>query len=326
MASIRWDSTEIHFKSQETLINVKRKTLKRLNFEIDPPLQLRAKSPLHPAILTLQSEGVTQQIPVYILWVPPHQATSYLFDFDRDGNQEFVLENAQTRIVVNPRAGGRITQMISKKTGENVVATAGMLRDMFALMEPLDTMWENEKLPGWTRSRIPGLNTRQYTIETIVHTETQAVVILFYQAPDISHQGAIIKKTIGLDPDVSSIWVRYEVHISSGDPMQEFKIHDVIYLDPHAKLRYEQNGDIQTESLEKNLDKDFQPRWLGIQNSKTDWAVELPASTSVSLKARGNYAVIEMSFGKMASADKPYIYNLRYRVGPRAIEGFHARK
>src|SRR5208283_395844 len=111
-------------------------------FKIKPPLQSRVSSPIHIAILTLQSGSSIQRVPVGILSVPPHQSVSYLIDLDRDGNQEFVLENSQARIVINPRAGGRITQMISKETGENVVAPAGMLRDMFALMAPLDVAWE----------------------------------------------------------------------------------------------------------------------------------------------------------------------------------------
>ncbi|MBI4056906.1 MAG: beta-galactosidase, partial [Elusimicrobia bacterium] len=314
--SIQWSSPSLMFTSPPTTIDLKRHASKKLTFEV----QALSDSPTHAATLALQSDNWTQEIPIQVLWISSHQSVGYSFDLDRDEKSEIILENAKLRVAVNPVAGGRITQMVSKENETNIVATPGMLRELFTLMEPLDTTWENQKLPSWTRSRTPGLNTRSYSVEKFSQNGPQANVTLSYQTRDVSHQGAQIKKTISLYPDSSATLVSYEVQVASGDANQEFKIHHVIYLDSGAKLRYGQNGKTQTESLEKDLNKDFSPDWIGIKNSDAEWAVDWSTATHVTLKAKKNYAVLEITLGKLPLSNKTYSYQLRYHYGPNAFK------
>src|SRR5581483_8445254 len=99
-------------------------------------LPLDRRTGVHSMTLSLESGGEKSELPVAVLQLPKGVAAVYPFDFDRDGNQEIVLENAKLRVVVDPASGGRVMQFVDKRTDRNAASTAGLLRDQFALAEP----------------------------------------------------------------------------------------------------------------------------------------------------------------------------------------------
>jgi hypothetical protein len=81
--------------------------------------------------MRIHSRGEDRTAPVVFAVVGEDVPAQYRFDFDRDGAEEWALENERLRLIVSPEAGGRIVALVDKTTGTNLTTTAGMLRDLF---------------------------------------------------------------------------------------------------------------------------------------------------------------------------------------------------
>lgn len=81
--------------------------------------------------MRIHSRGEDRTAPVVFAVVGEDVPAQYRFDFDRDGAEEWALENERLRLIVSPEAGGRIVALVDKATGTNLTTTAGMLRDLF---------------------------------------------------------------------------------------------------------------------------------------------------------------------------------------------------
>ena len=312
--TVKWVPAGIPAEPREQTVEIEPGAESRLRFEFP-----ESGDTLLPGTLYITGQTSRLKIPLSVLRIPSSGAVYYTYDFDRDGNPESVLENAKIRVVVSPVAGGRIFQMVSKDTGANLVASPGMLREIFTAMEPLDTAWDGKPLPGWTRSRTPGLNTRAYSVDRIIQNGSQAGLSLSCFVPDVSPGGVTVKKTITLEGESSAVVVDYEIGAASATLSQELKIHHVLLLDSTSYLWYLENGSVQKESLAQAVRKEFHPSWLGIQNSSDSWAVELFSGASVSLNAKKNHAILEITPGNL-SLPQTYHFRLRYLVGPDAIQ------
>src|SRR5256885_1079941 len=55
-------------------------------------------------------------------------------------------------------------------------------------------------------------------------------------------------------------------------------------------------------------------------DSAAEWAVEWSTAAAVTLNARENYAVLDITLGQMPIAYNTYAYQLRYHYGPAAIK------
>lgn len=315
--SVKWGPKGIVTETAENTVNIAPGDKRQLLFEL--PDSSGSKNVLFPGTLRIEDQNSQLEIPLSILRIPPFGAAYYTYDFDRDGNPESVLENAKIRVVVSPRSGGRIFQMVSKDTGANLVASPGILREIFTAMEPLDTAWDGKPLPSWTRSRIPGLNTRAYSVDRMIQSGSQASVSFSCFVPDVSPRGVTVKKTITLEGESSAIVVDYEIDVASAAISQELKISHVLLLDPASYLWYRENGLVQKESLAQAVRKDFHPAWMGIQNSSDSWAVELPSAASVMLNAKKNHVILEITLGNL-SVPQTYHFRLRYLAEPDAIQ------
>ncbi|MFY9530345.1 MAG: beta-galactosidase [Candidatus Acidiferrales bacterium] len=143
--------------------------------------------------------------PVAYLKIPEGAESHYRFDFDRDGKDEWVLENSGFRLIVSPDSGGRAIALVEKKSGQDLVSSVGAFRDNFSYTG--NPVGEN---PERAHGRY-GLFNRAYAADWLpgdAHTPLR----LRYDAPDIFPDGASIEKTVQFDaPDV--IRVNYRISL-----------------------------------------------------------------------------------------------------------------
>ena len=145
--------------------------------------------------------------PLVFLLHSPGAQEHYRFDFDRDGADEWVLENDRLRLIVSPESGGRAIAFSDKLSGENLSTSVGLLRDSFSFAE---------NPPGINPARRHGqygLSNRPY-IAAWAGGAAHPVLRLRYRAPDVFPAGAEIQKTVRLDGD-ASLRVHYRVALNS---------------------------------------------------------------------------------------------------------------
>jgi hypothetical protein len=67
--------------------------------------------------------------------VSPNEAgnTHYQYDFDRDGEPEWVLENDRLRIIVSPADAGRALALVDKSTNDDLITLGGAFHDFLTL-------------------------------------------------------------------------------------------------------------------------------------------------------------------------------------------------
>ena len=131
-------------------------------------------------------------LPLAFLQPNADGAYHYRYDFDRDGADEWVLENANLRLIVSPESGGRALALVEKASGANLSTSVGMFRDNFSFTE--NSAGGNE-LRAHGRY---GLFNRPYVADWAADGK-DAVLKLRYEAPDIFPAGARIEKTIRLE-------------------------------------------------------------------------------------------------------------------------------
>lgn len=83
--------------------------------------------------LRVRREPATR--PVAYAVIRPDAVTPYRFDFDRDGNTEWVLEDRALRLIFSPAAGGRAIALLDKLTRTNLITAAGAFLDVLLSAE-----------------------------------------------------------------------------------------------------------------------------------------------------------------------------------------------
>ena len=141
--------------------------------------------------MTVTAGGEHTQTPVYFAVIPEKETIGYRFDFDRDANPEWVLENTGLRLIVSPEEGGRAIALVDKLSAANLATTIGFFADHFAY---------TPNPPGINPARAYGrygLFNRPYRAEWLSEDAGRALR-LSYRALDIAPAGARIEKTIRL--------------------------------------------------------------------------------------------------------------------------------
>ena len=160
--------------------------------------------------MTVSSGTEHSQTPVYFAVVPEKGTIGYRFDFDLDGNPEWVLENAGLRLIFSPEAGGRAIALVDKSSAVNLATTIGLLADHFAY---------TPNPPGINPARAHGrygMFNRRYRAEWLNEDDGRALR-LSYRAPDVTPAGARIEKTIRL-LDAHRFAVDYDVVLDAAAP------------------------------------------------------------------------------------------------------------
>jgi len=136
----------------------------------------------------------------------------YRFDFDRDGADEWVLENDRLRLIVSPESGGRALALMDKSTGANLSTSVGLLRDNFSF---------TENPAGINPARVRGkygLFNRAYRAAW-GGDAANTILNLDYDAPDVYPVGATIEKSIRLEePDAVRVDYRVSLHAGGAQP------------------------------------------------------------------------------------------------------------
>ncbi len=142
-------------------------------------------------------------LPVAFLMHSSDAQEHYRFDFDRDGADEWVLENDRLRLIVSPEAGGRGVALMDKLSGGNLSTSVGLLHDNFSFTENPPTISEARR-----RGRY-GLFNRPYIPEWGPDA-THPVLNLHYDAPDIFPAGAALEKSIQFEGG-DTVHVNYKI-------------------------------------------------------------------------------------------------------------------
>ncbi len=146
------------------------------------------------AELRLKGFGDEKISPVAFVPVRTEGATTYQFDFDRDGAQEWVLENTGLRALLSPEAGGRVVALVNKQNGLSLTNSVGLLRDQFMSSGDLVNLADPAYRAEW------------------VTRENDTDLRLSYSARNDDPPAARIEKTIRLLPGDGSLPGVLEAH------------------------------------------------------------------------------------------------------------------
>jgi hypothetical protein len=158
---------------------------------------------------TIQIHSKTDHRSVPVVFLPLRQdgVTHYRYDFDRDGADEWVLENSGLRLIVSPESGGQIVALVDKSSGANLSTSVGLLRDSFSYAENPKGAREHRAHGRY------GLFNRPYAAQW-QSEQTNPAVKLQYDAPDIFPAGAHIEKTIQFE-SAGTLRVDYRVSLNA---------------------------------------------------------------------------------------------------------------
>jgi Glycosyl hydrolases family 35 len=162
---------------------------------------------LFHTVIQVRLGGDHRVLPLVFLLHSPGAQEHYRFDFDRDGADEWVLENDRLRLIVSPESGGRAIALTDKLSGQNLSTSVGLLRDNFSF---------TENPPGISAARRRGrygLSNRPYVAEWGGDAQNP-VLKLDYHAPDVFPAGAEIEKSVRLDGD-AALRADYQVALSA---------------------------------------------------------------------------------------------------------------
>ncbi len=144
-------------------------------------------------------------LPVAFLQPRADGVYHYRYDFDRDGADEWVLENSNLRLIVSPESGGRALALVDKTSGQNLATSVGLFRDGFSFTAAANPPGADE---GRARGRY-GLFNRPYAAEWLGE-QKDPILKLHYDAPDVAPGGASIEKAIRFEGP-SEVRVEYSV-------------------------------------------------------------------------------------------------------------------
>lgn len=192
-----------------------------------------SKSVLHPFNITLSDGVATETVKVNLLALRKGEAVAFSYDVDRDGFDDYVLENEFLRLIVSPRAGARAFALINKRTGANVFTSVGGLRDKFVELDPADPTRNARRKRG-----MYGTFNRPYSAEILQGVGAQAVLKLAYDAPEVYPAGARIERIITLKANEEFFTVDYRVTPKVADGKQAFwSASSIVIGDPNNQAR-----------------------------------------------------------------------------------------
>jgi hypothetical protein len=164
------------------------------------------KSVLNPFEVKIGDGVSTANARVVLVALRKSEAIAFSYDIDRDGVDDYVMENEHLRLIISPRAGGRSFALIDKKSGANIFTSVGGLRDKFVELDPVDPT------PNPRRKRgMYGTFNRPYLAEIVEGMGKQSVVKMSYDAPEIYPAGARIERTIELKAGEEFFTVDYRI-------------------------------------------------------------------------------------------------------------------
>ena len=178
----------------------------KLQEKNSPALPIGPDGLIHETILVKDGQD-HRVIPIAFLPLHAEGTTAYRYDFDRDGADEWVLENGVLRLVVSPESGGRAIALMDKTGGENLSTSVGLLRDNF-LFTPNPEGINPRRARG-----LYGMFNRAYAAQWGGDAINPSLE-LHYDAPDVYPAGASIDKTVQIEGP-ATVRVDYRVKLAA---------------------------------------------------------------------------------------------------------------
>lgn len=276
-----------------------------------------AKSAINPFAVTISDGRVTEVARVNFVALRKGEAVAFAYDIDRDGFEDYILENDHLRLILSPRAGGRAFALIDKRTGANVYTSVGGLRDKFVELDPQDpTRNARRKRGAW------GTFNRGYSAEILEGMGSRVQVKLAYDAPDVHPAGARIERTITLHAADAFFLTDYRITPNPGtaNGKQAFWSASSIPLgDPLVRGRrfVASDGPFDFMNL-KTRAIDVQAGWLGAQIAQDSLFAILwrPAEVrAAEVEMKDFSSLLNVKFAPFP-ADAPQAYRLVTYLGP----------
>jgi hypothetical protein len=164
------------------------------------------KAALNPFTVTISDGQTTETARVNFVALRKGEAVAFAYDIDRDGFDDYVLENDHLRLVISPNAGARSFALINKHTGANVFTSVGGLRDKFLELDPQDPTRNPRRKRG-----MYGTFNRPYTAEIKEGMGRRVVLTLSYDVPDIYPSSVRIERAVTLNAGDEFFTVDYRV-------------------------------------------------------------------------------------------------------------------
>jgi hypothetical protein len=193
------------------------------------------KSVLNPFEVKIGDGRSTATARVVFVALRKGEAVAFAYDIDRDGFDDYVLENEHLRLIVSPRAGARSFALINKKSGINVFTSVGGLRDKFVELDPADPTTNPRRRRG-----MYGTFNRPYSVSVTESMGKQAVLKMSYEALDAYPAGARIERNIILKAGDDFFTVDYLItpHSKTVNGKQSFwSSNSIIVGDPNNQAR-----------------------------------------------------------------------------------------
>lgn len=255
------------------------------------------KSAINPFNIKLSDGTLTETAKVNLLTLRKGEAVAFAYDVDRDGFDDYLLENEFLRLIVSPRAGARSFALINKRTGQNVFTSVGGLRDKFVELDPSDQTRNPRRKRG-----MYGTFNRPYAAEILAGMGGEVILKLEYEATDAYPAGARIERRIALKAGEEYFTVDYRITPKVADGKQAFwSASSIVIGDPaiQSKRFFSADGGF-------NFDK-ARTRAL---NADSGWmAAAIDAQTTFALLWRES----EVETSEVEMKDFSSLINLKFK-------------
>ncbi|MGH9835009.1 MAG: hypothetical protein ACRD9Y_18465, partial [Blastocatellia bacterium] len=164
------------------------------------------KAALNPFAVTISDGKTTETAKMNFVAIRKGEAVAFAYDIDRDGFDDYVLENEHLRLIISPNAGARSFALINKRTGANVFTSVGGLRDKFVELDPQDPTRNPRRKRG-----MYGTFNRPYSAEIKEGMGKRVVLALKLDAPEVYPAGARTERDVTLNAGDEFFTVDYRV-------------------------------------------------------------------------------------------------------------------
>ncbi len=285
------------------------------------------KSVLNPFDVKIGDDRSTANARVVLVALPKGEAVAFTYDIDRDGFNDYVMENEHLRLIVSPRAGARSFALIDKSSGANVFTSVGGLRDKFVELDPADPT------PNPRRKRgLYGTFNRSYSAEIVEGMGAQAVLKISYDAPEIYPAGARIERHLVLKAGDEFFTVDYLVtpNSKSVNGRQAFwSSNSIVVGDPANKARrFVSAGNAFDFVAASAKSLNVPDGWVAAPIAEKItfailWRADEVNTAEIEMKEFSSF--INVKFKPFASAE-PQTYRLVYYLGSKSPEQLAAEQ
>ncbi len=281
------------------------------------------KSALNQFNVTLSDGALTETARVVPVTLRKGEAIAFAYDVDRDGFDDYVMENEFLRLVISPNAGARAFTLLNKRTGQNVFTGIGGLRDKFVELDPADPTRNPKRKRG-----AYGTFNRAYSAEVVSGMGAQSVLKLSYDAPDVFPSGAHIERTITLKGGEEFFTVDYRVTPKVANSKQAFWSASSIAVGDPANQARKFSASEGSFDFAANKIREVKGGWLaapiGGQNTFGIFWREAETET-VEVEMKDFSSLVNLKFKPFASATE-HSYRLAFYFGALPPERLQAER